>query len=337
MSEFLDVGENSVLLFSTLCIVIIAILVIPLLIFISSAPFAEITRHKQEEYFMDENQRFINFPSIDDRWTIHLSVVVPAYNEEKRLPPMLDECLSFLNQRQKDNPEFKYEVIIVNDGSTDSTASVANEYTKLQGSEKVRVLNLVTNRGKGGAVRLGVLSSRGAVILFADADGATKFSDIVKLEKELESVVNSDYLKSPIEVDQKLAIVCGSRAHLEQEAVASRSFFRTILMYGFHFLVWLFTVRTIKDTQCGFKIFTREAATQCFYNQHVERWAFDVELLYIASRLHIPISEVAVNWTEIEGSKIVPIFSWIQMAFDLFMIWFRYFIGAWDITLVTKK
>ncbi|XP_065202568.1 dolichyl-phosphate beta-glucosyltransferase [Planococcus citri] len=337
LTEFLDVGENSVLLFSALCIVIISVLIVPLLIFITSVPFAEIIRHEQEEYYMDENQRLMKFPSIEDDWKIHLSVVVPAYNEEKRLPPMLDECLSFLNQRQKDNAEFNYEVIIVNDGSTDSTASVAAEYTKSQGSEKVRVLNLVKNRGKGGAVRLGVLSARGAVILFADADGATKFSDIVKLEEELENVVSSSYLKSPEQVDQKLAIVCGSRAHLEQEAVASRSFFRTILMYGFHFLVWMFTVRTIKDTQCGFKLFTREAATQCFYNQHVERWAFDVEILYIANRFHIPISEIAVNWVEIEGSKIVPIFSWIQMAFDLFMIWFRYFIGAWDITLVTKK
>lgn len=336
-TDFLSVGENSVLLFCIFTALIIAVLIFPLLVFISSTSFPEINRHKQEKYYIDEHQRLLEFPSISDDWTINLSVVVPAYNEETRLLPMLEECLSFFNQREKEIPSFKYEIIIVNDGSTDNTADVAAEYTKAHGSEKIRVLNFVKNRGKGGAVRLGVLSARGAVILFADADGATKFSDIVKLEKELQSIIDVDYVNSPEQVDQKLAVVCGSRAHLEQEAVASRSFFRTILMYGFHFLVWLFTVKTIKDTQCGFKMFTREAAVQCFYNMHVERWAFDVEVLYIARRFYIPIAEVAVNWVEIEGSKIVPIFSWLQMAFDLFMIWLRYFIGAWDVILITRK
>lgn len=81
-----------------------------------------------------------------------------------------------------------------------------------------------------------------------------------------------DYLKQPEFAQKELAISVGSRAHLEQEAVATRSFFRTILMHGFHFLVWLFAVKGIKDTQCGFKLFTREAARLCFDNLHVERW-----------------------------------------------------------------
>lgn len=77
---------------------------------------------------------------------------------------------------------------------------------------------------------------------------------------------------NPTNIENKLAISIGSRAHLEEQSVASRSFFRTVLMYGFHFLVWLFAVRGIKDTQCGFKLLTREAARICFENMHVERW-----------------------------------------------------------------
>lgn len=84
--------------------------------------------------------------------------------------------------------------------------------------------------------------------------------------------VEGDYLKNSEEASNKIAISIGSRAHLEEEAIASRSFFRTVLMYGFHFLVWLFAVRGLKDTQCGFKLLTRKAAYICFESLHVERW-----------------------------------------------------------------
>ncbi|KAK7578046.1 hypothetical protein V9T40_010251 [Parthenolecanium corni] len=337
MFFFSDVFEPSVFLFSLAAIIVVIVLCVPFVMLLTASPLCEIIRYNEEEHFIDENATLQTFPSLMEHSQINLSVIVPAYNEEVRLEPMLDEALDFLLERQRNIPRFTFEIVIVNDGSKDGTAKVAAKYTKSYGSDKVRVLNLIRNRGKGGAVRLGVLSARGSVILFADADGATKFSDIVKLENELRSHIQVDYIVEPDKVGKSVAIVCGSRAHLEQEAVANRSFFRTILMYGFHFLVWLFTVRTIKDTQCGFKMFTREAAVQCFHNLHVERWAFDVELLYVANRFSIPVSEVAVNWQEIEGSKIVPVFSWLQMALDLFLIWFRYFIGAWDVTLVHKK
>lgn len=168
-----------------------------------------------------------------------------------------------------------------------------------------------------------MLSARGRHLLFADADGATKFTDLDKLEDEMKKLTTLTEWENP-------AIVIGSRAHLEEEAIASRSIFRTVLMHGFHFLVWLFAVRGIRDTQCGFKLLTRSAAQHLFTLMHVERWAFDVELLYLAQALNIPIREVCVNWTEIEGSKISPVWTWIQMGVDLFLIWFRYAIGAWQ-------
>ncbi|GBP07087.1 Dolichyl-phosphate beta-glucosyltransferase [Eumeta japonica] len=286
----------------------------------------------EEDYFYDsEKDRKEKFPSIYDPYMLNLSIVVPAYNEEERLPPMLDEALTFLESRQKINPSYEYEIIIVSDGSKDGTVKVAESYSKKFGSDKIRCLNLIKNRGKGGAVRLGVQSSRGAVILFADADGASKFEDITKLESELKNLTGLNPDIDSQKIADSLLIVIGSRAHLEKESLAKRSFFRNILMYGFHFLVWLFTVKGIKDTQCGFKMFTRKAAEVTFQNLHIDRWAFDVELLYISQKLNIPILEVPVRWTEIEGSKVTPVLSWIQMGCDLGLIWLKYKIGAWKI------
>uniref|UniRef100_A0A3Q2ZT10 Dolichyl-phosphate beta-glucosyltransferase n=1 Tax=Kryptolebias marmoratus TaxID=37003 RepID=A0A3Q2ZT10_KRYMA len=287
-----------------------------------TAGMVNLTRHDKEKYFLTASGEKQLFPSLLDPSSRDLSVVIPAYNEELRMPVMLDEAMEFLEKRQKQTPSFTYEVIVVDDGSKDKTTEVALRYTKKYGAEKVRVLTLVKNRGKGGAVRMGTLSSRGKLILMADADGATRFSDIEKVEAGLKNLSLGP---------ENLAISCGSRAHLERVAVAQRSVFRTFLMYGFHFLVWFFCVRGIRDTQCGFKLFTREAALKTFSCLHVERWAFDVELLYIAQCFKVPIAEVAVNWTEIEGSKLVPFWSWLQMGRDLIFIRLRYITGAWKL------
>ncbi|KFQ04743.1 Dolichyl-phosphate beta-glucosyltransferase, partial [Haliaeetus albicilla] len=286
-------------------------------------------RHEEEKFFVNAEGRKEPVPSIHDPPTRELSVVVPSYNEEDRLPLMMDEALNYLEKRQKRDPSFTYEVIVVDDGSKDQTTKVAMKYCKKYGSDKVRVLSLVKNRGKGGAVRMGVFSSRGKKILMADADGATKFEDIEKVEEENVSLNNISLICIPVQ--NQMAISCGSRAHLEKDSIAKRSYFRTLLMYGFHFLVWFLCVKEIRDTQCGFKLLTREAALRTFSTLHIERWAFDVELLYIAQHLRIPIAEVAVNWTEIEGSKLVPFWSWLQMGRDLLFIRLRYMTGAWQL------
>ena len=136
--------------------------------------------------------------------------------------------------------------------------------------------------------------------------------------------------------ENSACIALGSRAHLQDDAVANRSFFRNILMHGFHLFVNILGgIDEIKDTQCGFKLFTRSAAEEIFTNLNIERWAFDVEIFIIAKYLSIPTVEVAVNWEEIDGSKLVPIYSWMEMAKDLFMIRIRYVLGAWSVK--TKK
>eukprot|EP00118_Oscarella_pearsei_P017423 m.172681 g.172681 ORF g.172681 m.172681 type:complete len:259 (+) comp39084_c1_seq2:80-856(+) len=172
-------------------------------------------RYDSEKLYMtgkgDERR---SFPSLDDPSSVSLSLIVPSYNEEKRLPTMLEEALEYLEERKKEDSQFSYEIIVVDDGSKDGTSRVALEYTKKYGHDKVRVLTFEKNRGKGGAVRMGMLSARGQHLLFADADGATKFSDFSNVEAGLKKVLTDE--NSP-------AIAVGSRAHLQDDAVAEPS------------------------------------------------------------------------------------------------------------------
>jgi dolichyl-phosphate beta-glucosyltransferase len=293
-----------------------------------------IIRSESERYFLDRVRgtkiRFplSNYFEQNQISKVSLSVIVPAYNEEQRLPVMLDEAIAYLEKRCEQSPahrKFTYEIIVVDDGSSDKTSQVALGYSDKYTTDKVRLMKLEKNRGKGGAVQLGVLASRGQLILFADADGATTFSEVQKLEAHL-----MDRDGNPLPCFNSMFAI-GSRAHLEQEAIATRSKFRTLLMHGFHFVVWFAAVRTVRDTQCGFKLFPRDVALLLFSWTHIQRWAFDVELLHLAERLGLRIHEVCVQWTEVAGSKIVPVFSWLQMGRDVLSISFMYLIGAWGV------
>lgn len=312
------------------CVAVLFTVLMAYLFWTKSEP--DLVCHDSENFFVDVRCAGARkrFPTIDDPPEIDLSIIVPAYNEEDRLSLMMDEALEYLTNRHKENPSFLYEVIVVDDGSADKTSKIALTYSERFGTDRVRVLTQTRNRGKGGAVRMGMLKGRGCLLLFADADGATKFSDIEKLEAEMKKFA----AKSK---DSMMAVICGSRAHLEKQSISKRSIFRTFLMYAFHFLVSFLCVRGVRDTQCGFKLFTRDAAKLLFYNLHVQRWAFDVDLLHIAQHFNMPISEVAVTWTEIPGSKLSPLWASLQMARDLFMIRLRYLTGSWKINDKPKR
>lgn len=252
--------------------------------------------------------------AVDD---IILSVVIPCYNETERLEIMLTEAISHL----KTHYNSKWEIVIVDDGSKDGTASFALELAfkkfKLQPGE-LRVVQLVKNRGKGGAVTHGMQHTRGKYTVFADADGASKFSDVDRLITAVEKH------------DDKPALAIGSRAHMvKSDAVVKRSFIRNFLMYSLHTLVFIFGIRHIQDTQCGFKLFNRKAIKQIFPYMHTERWIFDVEILIIAIRKSIIIEEIPISWHEVDGSKVDLARDSINMAIDLVVTRLAYIFGIY--------
>lgn len=254
---------------------------------------------------------------------ILLSVVVPSYNETGRILLMLTEAIKYLESAF---PQ-KWEIIIVDDGSRDGTTDYclkqAHEQFKLRAGE-LRVIHFIKNRGKGGAVRQGMLHIRGKYGLFADADGASKFSDVEKLLESVKKLEKNETGKD------KAAVAIGSRAHMiNTDALVKRSVIRNFLMYGLHTLVFVFGIRSIKDTQCGFKLFNKAAIEQIFPYLHTEGWIFDVEILMLAIRKLIPIVEVPISWHEVDGSKMELARDSINMAKDLVVIRMAYILGIY--------
>ncbi|BGP39993.1 dolichyl-phosphate beta-glucosyltransferase [Rhodotorula kratochvilovae] len=274
--------------------------------------------------------------------TVELSVVVPAYNERARLAVMLRPAVEFLETRElppagvgsslpKGVQRGSYEVLIVDDGSTDGTHEVALELAKEVEGEfgakrgRVKVCRLVRNRGKGGATKHGVLHSSGHRILFVDADGATHFPDLALLEGELDAL---DAAQVGSKAPHGLGV--GSRAHLvATEAVVKRSALRNLLMRSFHLYLSLLGLRTIRDTQCGFKLHSRASAQLLYPALHSPGWIFDCELLLLAERCGVPLREVGVRWTEVPGSKLDVVRDSVRMARDLLVIRGNYLAGRW--------
>lgn len=227
---------------------------------------------------------------------VYLSVVVPAFNEERRLPPTLIDIIDFFDRRS-----ISYEVIVIDDGSTDSTAEVVRKFERVR--SQVRLIQLPKNYGKGHAVRLGVLNSRGNRILFADADGATPIQEF-------------DRLESAVSAGADIAI--GSRALTSTDTKVATSIHRRVLGRVFNKCVNLILLPTIADTQCGFKMFTRKTAMFLFRKQRADRFSFDVELLYMAHKANLNIKEVPINWTNVPGSKVNLVRDSLAMFRDVF-------------------
>lgn len=260
--------------------------------------------------------------TLESEASVYLSIIIPAYNEEARLPIMMNKTLAYLETRKTKSSEFTYELLIVDDASQDHTYDIAVAIASQNPDHNIRVLRSVQNHGKGGAIRKGVLRCRGRYILFVDADGATEITDFDKLERSIHQ----------IEQTSDLGLVMGSRAHLEDEAKATRHVLRNTLMHGFHLIVSTLCVQTIRDTQCGFKLFNRDTARILFPPLHIERWAFDVELLYLAEKLGIPMHEIAVEWREIQGSKLNVVDASLTMLRELVLIRLCYASGLWKWT-----
>ncbi|XP_078445331.1 nucleotide-diphospho-sugar transferases superfamily protein [Wolffia australiana] len=324
---------SSLAVFSALCVSVF------LLEFARKSDIARSREHSPEAAYFFEDPNSLNkvpCPSIFDPAERYISLIVPAFNEEYRLPGALTETINYLQERSRLDKSFTYEVIIVDDGSTDRTSKVAFDFVRKHTIDKVRVILLGRNHGKGEAIRKGMLHSRGELLLMLDADGATQIADLQKLEsrilelgvKELKSTVLGGSQSQRL--SDVSATAFGSRAHLEKQALATRKWYRNFLMKGFHLVVLLTAGAGIRDTQCGFKMFTRTAARRLFSNIRLKRWCFDVELVYLCKRLKIPMIETSVSWSEIPGSK-VRLTSIIHMLFELALIRLGYGLRLWKI------
>ncbi|KAG5062585.1 hypothetical protein AAZX31_02G087100 [Glycine max] len=277
-------------------------------------------------------------PHIVDPATKYISLIIPAFNEEHRLPGALEETMNYLHQRTLKDSSFTYEVVIIDDGSADETKRVAFEFVRKYTVDKVRVILLGRNHGKGEAIRKGMMHSRGELLLMLDADGATKVTDLEKLENQIQAVAKREYHHGDssdsdprFRISDIPAAVFGSRAHLEEKALATRKWYRNFLMKGFHLVVLMAAGPGICDTQCGFKMFTRAAARKLFSNVRLKRWCFDVELVFLCKWFRISISEISVNWSEIPGSK-VNLLSIPNMLWELVLMSVGYRTGMWRIS-----
>lgn len=227
-----------------------------------------------------------------------VSVVIPAYNEERRLPLFLENV-----RRYMDGCPWRMEALVVDDGSRDATVAVVQ---RLAGHDpRIRLIRQDPNQGKGAALRRGMLAAGGLYILFADADGATPIAELDKFLPMLEGDAE---------------IVIGSRKAGGAGVIREREGFRELMGTVFYRLVNFFAVPGIRDTQCGFKLFRRDVAGKLFSRAQERGWAIDVEVLYLAQLMGFSIRETAVNWHAVEGSKVRPLLDSLRMFFAIFRI-----------------
>lgn len=242
-----------------------------------------------------------------------LSIVIPAYNEQRRIGRSLDDILAFLKTQT-----YRAEVIVVDDGSSDRTAaSVAERIPEFQKSgHELRVLTNDPNRGKGYSVKRGLTEARGEIVLFTDADLSAPITEAPKLI-------------DPISSDSA-DVAFGSRA-LNRELIGVRQpIFRDFGGRAFNFFMKMITGLRYKDTQCGFKAFRREPALAVFKLQSIERFGFDPEVLYIARKRDLRLLEVPVVWNDSEGSTVNYASDSIKMFVDLLRIRLNDVGGRYD-------
>ena len=211
-----------------------------------------------------------------------LSIIIPSYNEQHRLGLRLDSVLKYLSTHFPN-----HELIIVDDGSTDNTAKIVTQ--AIAKHPTAQLISYQPNRGKGYAVRTGVLASRGDTVLFMDADLSTPLEEIPRILRLLK---NSD-------------VVIGSRGRSNPKITTKPPPHRQMASFIFDQIKYLLVgLRRFNDTQCGFKIFRGHIARQLFALARIDRFMFDAEILYLAERAGLRVREMPVSWADVPGSKV---------------------------------
>jgi len=239
-------------------------------------------------------------PFQDASASVQWSIIIPAHNEAARILPYLRSITSYMHDRGQ-----PYEILVVDDGSTDATATVVE--TLAASVPEIQLLRAPQRRGKGAAVRRGMQAAVGRLQLFTDADGATPIQELARLEQAVASGAD---------------LALGSRAlasRLPGYAVQAR-LYRTILGGLFNSLVQRSGIRGITDTQCGFKLFRQTVAADLFGVSSIDGYGFDLELLYVAQQRGYRIAEIPVNWSDQPGSKVRVLRDGLTMLRELAVI-----------------
>jgi len=228
----------------------------------------------------------------------HISIVVPAWNEAARIPSALRQIVGYVEPRGN-----RFEVLVVDDGSTDDTVSVVEQICRE--TNAVRLLRNPGNCGKGFAVRNGMLEARGEYLLFTDADLSSPITE-------------ADRLLEPLKTGYD--VVFGSRALRPEWVFPRQPWLRETAGKTFNLFVRALTALPFRDTQCGFKAFRREAARAIFSRQTIPGFGFDVEILYLARKLGYRVLETPVHWANDTRTKVHPFRDGSRMFADLLRI-----------------
>lgn len=234
-------------------------------------------------------------------------IIIPAYNESARLGRTLERVLAYVSTQS-----WNAEIIIVNDGSRDDTSELVRRAAqKVPG---LRLLNNPVNRGKGYSVRNGMLNATADFLLFTDADLSSPIEEATKLFASLRSgadvAIGSRWLEPKLQTQRQSLL---------------RQFYGRVFNLALRMVLGL----NFKDTQCGFKAFTRNAAQTIFPSQSIERWGFDPEILYLARRAGLKVKEVPVVWSHAEGTRINPLRDGIRMFFEVLAVRWNAWTGKY--------
>jgi dolichyl-phosphate beta-glucosyltransferase len=232
---------------------------------------------------------------------IVFTLVIPAYNEERRLPSSIRDIRSFFPQSAPDAPP-QMEILVVVEKSKDRTVELAREAAA--GDPRIQVIDNQVHRGKGFAVKSGMLKARGEIVFFMDADLSTPLAEVYAFL--------AHFMQNP-ETD----VIIGSRAEAQSKVMKKQTWLRRNMGRSFNKFVKLFGVRGIQDTQCGFKAFRAGATREVFTRQTLDGFAFDVEVLMLAQEMSYKIDILPVRWVNSEDSKVRILIDPLKMLIDL--------------------
>jgi dolichyl-phosphate beta-glucosyltransferase len=243
------------------------------------------------------------------------SFIIPAYNESERLAVSLPKILDYVRQR-----ELRSEIIVVNDGSSDDTAEVVRSF--MAHNADIRLVENPGNRGKGFSVRNGMLNAQSDVMLFTDADLSSPIYEADKLfaaiEKGADVAIGSRWLQADLQTERQ-------------------PWHRQLYGRLFNLALRITLGLNYRDTQCGFKAFTRSAAHTIFTRQRVERWGFDPELLFLADKFELRTTEVPVEWAHDHRSKISPLRDGLKMGVEMLSVRWNDMKGLYKIPVLVPE